>query len=115
MLVCADVCWRVLACAGVCWRVLTCADVCWLARTPRVILQQARWQSAFNASDAFFSGAAPILDLDGADETGSTAWGVARVYYASILSVVSQVLGALPHVLTRAGVCWRVLTRAGVC
>ena len=57
---------------------------------------ETRWQSSFNASDPFFSGAAPVLDLADAATPGSAAAGVARVYYASVLSIVSQMRTNLP-------------------
>ena len=38
----------------------------------------------------------PTLDLDGADTPGSTAADVSRVYYASALSIVSQMRTNLP-------------------
>lgn len=57
---------------------------------------EARWQSAFQPSDPFFTGSLPTLDLDGMDELGTAAAGVARVYYASVLSIVSQMRTNLP-------------------
>jgi hypothetical protein len=56
---------------------------------------EARWQSAFNHSDSFFSGAAPILELQG-PVPGSMTSAVSRVYYASVLSIVSQMRTNLP-------------------
>jgi hypothetical protein len=57
---------------------------------------ETRWQSAFDPSDAFFTGSVPTLELDGEGEPGSEAAGVRRVYYASVLSIVSQLRTNLP-------------------
>tara|TARA_B110000208_G_C11778562_1_gene432975 strand:+ start:128 stop:2587 length:2460 start_codon:yes stop_codon:yes gene_type:complete len=70
-------------------------DASWAAAQ---IKWEARWQSAFDPSDSYFSGAVPTLTLAGAEENGvdATAAGVARVYYASVLSIVSQMRTNLP-------------------
>ena len=84
---------------------------------------EARWQAAFDDTDPFFTGSVPTLvrietipdhqmcgirlaqgvggclrlqDLGGAGEAGGAAAGVSRVFYASVLSIVSQMRTNLP-------------------
>lgn len=57
---------------------------------------EARWQSAFDPADGFFSGSVPTLELDGMENENTSAAGVARVYYASVLSILSQMRTNLP-------------------
>jgi hypothetical protein len=57
---------------------------------------EARWQSAFDPTDQFFSGCVPTLELDGMEAENTSAAGVSRVYYASVLSIVSQLRTNLP-------------------
>ena len=63
---------------------------------------EARWHAAFNNSDAFFSGSLPILDLEGASDSTTLAADVTRVYYASVLSIVSQMRTNLPLMYNKA-------------
>ena len=53
---------------------------------------QQRWELAFKPENGFFSGNLPMLELA---ET-SEAQGVSRVYYTSILTVISQMRTNLP-------------------
>lgn len=57
---------------------------------------EARWQAAFDPADHFFSGCVPTLELDDAEDESTSAAGVSRVYYASVLSIVSQMRTNLP-------------------
>ena len=57
---------------------------------------EARWQAAFDPHDEFFTGSVPTLDLEGTSTPGSEAAGVSRVYYASVLSIISQMRTNLP-------------------
>ena len=54
---------------------------------------QSRWAAAFDPEDPFFTGVVPTLELDTSDPASA---GVARVYYQSALSVVSQMRTNLP-------------------
>lgn len=67
---------------------------------------EARWRAAFNNSDAFFSGSLPILDLEGASDPTTPAANVTRVYYASVLSIVSQMRTNLPLMYNKASVAF---------
>jgi len=59
---------------------------------------EERWQSAFDDKDSFFTGSMPTLDLEdsGDVEEAAEAADAARVYYASVLSIVSQMRTNLP-------------------
>ena len=60
---------------------------------------EARWQNVFTPSNPFWSGSLPTLDFEASegDNGGSAAAdAAARVYYMSILTVVSQARTNLP-------------------
>jgi hypothetical protein len=55
---------------------------------------EARWQNAFAPNNGFWSGSLPTLDF--AASEGSAGAEAARVYYMSVLTVVSQARTNLP-------------------
>jgi hypothetical protein len=73
---------------------------------------QERWEQAFTPNNGFWSGNLPTLTLEsgGDDDTGASSGGgrvssaaadVSRVYYMSILTVVSQMRTNLPLIFER--------------
>ena len=57
---------------------------------------QARWDAVFDPAEHVFSGSLPILDLEESESEGSE--NVTRVYYVSVLSVLSLLRTNLPLV-----------------
>ena len=73
-------------------------DAAWSAAAS---LWEERWSDAFTPSNGFWSGHLPTLELDTAAAAGTAAAGVARVFYMSILTVVSMARTNLPLVFDR--------------